>query len=81
MRGKISELNNILSLSEEKQVAQEVQLSNLKNQILSIEEDSKIKEETSLKEIEKMQIQAEQTLQQINLLSNEIDILKHLLMC
>ncbi len=77
LRGKISELNNILSLSEEKQVAQEVQLSNLKNQILSIEEDSKIKEETSLKEIEKMQIQAEQTLQQINLLSNEIDILKN----
>ena len=77
LRGKISELNNILSLSEEKQVAQEVQLSNLKNQILSIEEDSKIKEETSLKEIEKMQVQAEQTLQQINLLSNEIDILKN----
>ena len=77
LRGKISELNNILSLSEEKQVEQEVQLSNLKNQILSIEEDSKIKEETSLKEIEKMQIQAEQTLQQINLLSNEIDILKN----
>ena len=77
LRGKISELNNILSLSEEKQVEQEVQLSNLKNQILSIEEDSKIKEETSLKEIEKMQVQAEQTLQQINLLSNEIDILKN----
>ena len=77
LRGKISELNNILSLSEEKQVEQEVQLSDLKNQILSIEEDSKIKEETSLKEIEKMQVQAEQTLQQINLLSNEIDILKN----
>ena len=77
LRGKISELNNILSLSEEKQIEQEVQLSNLKNQILSIEEDSKIKEETSLKEIEKMQVQAEQTLQQINLLSNEIDILKN----
>ncbi len=77
LRGKISELNNILSLSEEKQVEQEVQLSNLKNQILSIKEDSKIKEETSLKEIEKMQVQAEQTLQQINLLSNEIDILKN----
>ena len=77
LRGKISELNNILSLSEEKQVEQEVQLSNLKNQIISIEEDSKIKEETSLKEIEKMQVQAEQTLQQINLLSNEIDILKN----
>ena len=44
----------------------------LKKQILSLEEDTKIKEETSLKEIEKMQVQAEQTLEQINLLSNEI---------
>ena len=76
LRGKISELNNILSLSEEKQAEQEIQLSNLKNQIISLEEDNKIKEETSLKEIEKMQVQAEQTLEQINLLSSEIDILK-----
>ena len=77
LRGKISELNNILSLSEEKQAEREIQLSNLKKQILSLEEDTKIKEETSLKEIEKMQVQAEQTLEQINLLSNEIDILKN----
>ncbi len=77
LRGKILELNNILSISEDKQKAQEIKLSNLKNQILSIEEDSKIKEETSLKEIEKMQEEAGQTLKQINFLSNEIDILKN----
>ena len=76
LRGKISELNNVLSLSEEKQKQQLEKLELLQNQIVSLEEDNQAQKETSLEEIEKMEIQASKTLEQVEILSNQIDTLQ-----
>ena len=76
LRGKISELNNVLSLSEEKQKQQLEKLELLQNQIVSLEEENKAQKETSLEEIEKMEIQASKTLEQVEILSNQIDTLQ-----
>ncbi len=76
LRGKISELNNVLSLSEEKQKQQLEKLELLQNQIVSLEEENQAQKETSLEEIEKMEIQASKTLEQIEILSNQIDTLQ-----
>ena len=76
LRGKISELNNVLSLSEEKQKQQLEKLELLENQIVSLEEENQAQKETSLEEIEKMEIQASKTLEQVEILSNQIDTLQ-----
>ncbi len=76
LRGKISELNNVLSLSEEKQKQQLEKLELLQNQIVSLEEENQAQKETSLEEIEKMETQASKTLEQIEILSNQIDTLQ-----
>ncbi len=77
LRGKISELNNVLSLSEEKQKQQLEKLELLQNQIVSLEEENQAQKETSLEEIEKMEIQASKTLEQVEILSNQIDTLQN----
>ena len=76
LRGKISELNNVLSLSEEKQKQQLEKLELLQNQIVSLEEENQAQKEISLEEIEKMEIQASKTLEQVEILSNQIDTLQ-----
>ena len=76
LRGKILELNNILSLSEEKQEAQLQKIEILSSQITTIEQENKIQKETSLEEIKKMEIQASKTLEQVDILSNQIDTLQ-----
>ncbi len=76
LRSKISELNNVLSLSEDKQKQQLEKLEILQNQIVSLEEDNQEQKETSLEEIEKMEIQASKTLEQVEILSNQIDTLQ-----
>ncbi len=76
LRGKISELNNVLSLSEEKQKQQLEKLELLQNQIVSLEQENQIQKETSIEEIEKMEIQASKTLEQVEILSNQIDTLQ-----
>ncbi len=76
LRGKISELNSILSLSEERQKKQLEQLELLENEITVLEQDSKTQKETSLNEIKQMQNQASKTLEQINILSSQIDTLQ-----
>ena len=76
LRGKILELNNILSLSEEKQEAQLQKIEILSSQITIIEQENKIQKETSLEEIKKMEIQASKTLEQVDILSNQIDTLQ-----
>ncbi len=76
LRGKISELNNVLSLSEEKQKQQLEKLELLQNQIVSLEEENQAQKETSLEEIEKMEIQASKTLEVVEILSNQIDTLQ-----
>ncbi len=76
LRGKISELNNVLSLSEDKQKQQLEKLELLQSQIVSLEQDSQTQKETSLEEIKNMEIQASKTLEQVEILSNQIDTLQ-----
>ena len=76
LRGKISELNNILSLSEEKELAQLEKLDLLQNQLILLEDENQIQKETSLDEIKKMEIQATKTLEQVEILSKQIDSLQ-----
>ena len=76
LRGKISELNNILSLSEDKQNQQLEKLELLQNQIISLEKENQTQKEISLEEIKNMEIQASKTLEQVEILSNQIDTLQ-----
>ena len=76
LRGKISELNNVLSLSEDKQKQQLEKLELLQSQIVSLEQDSQTQKEISLEEINNMEIQASKTLEQVEILSNQIDTLQ-----
>ena len=48
LRGKISELNNVLSLSEDKQKQQLEKLELLQNQIALLEQENQTQKETSL---------------------------------
>ncbi len=76
LRGKISELNNVLSLSEDKQKQQLEKLELFQSQIVSLEQESQTQKETSLEEIKNMEIQASKTLEQVEILSNQIDTLQ-----
>ena len=76
LRGKISELNNVLSLSEDKQKKQLDKLELLQNQISLLEQENQKQKETSLEEIKNMEIQASKTLEQVEILSNQIDTLQ-----
>ncbi len=73
LRGKILELNNILSLNQEKQTEQKTLISELQKEVTSLSTSKAIDEES----IKEMEIQAAQALDQVALLSNEIDILKN----
>ena len=77
LRGKISELNNVLSLSEDKQKQQLDKLELLQNQIALLEQENQTQKETSLEEIKNMEIQASKTLEQVEILSNQIDTLQN----
>ncbi len=77
LRGKIIELNNVLSISDDNRLEQELEIALLKRNIKNIE-DLKIKEnEITTNQIEKMEIEASQTFEQISILSNEIEYLKN----
>ena len=76
LRGKISELNNVLSLSEDKQKQQLEKLELLQSQIVSLEQENQTQKETSLEEIKNMEIQSSKTLEQVEILSNQIDTLQ-----
>ena len=76
LRGKISELNNVLSLSEDKQKQQLEKLELLQNQIALLEQENQTQKETSLEEIKNMEIQSSKTLEQVEILSNQIDTLQ-----
>ena len=77
LRGKIIELNNVLSISDEKRIEQELEIALLKRNIENIE-DVRIQEnEVSTNQLEKMKIQSSQTFEQISILSNEIENLKN----
>ena len=77
LRGKIIELNNILSISDEKTMTQELEIDLLKRNIQNTEEVRIEENETSSNQIELMEIQASQTFEQISILSDEIENLKN----
>ena len=77
LRGKIIELNNILSISDEKTMTQELEIALLKRNIQNTEEVRIEENETSSNQIELMEIQASQTFAQISILSDEIENLKN----
>jgi len=72
LRGKIFELNNILSLNQEKQTLQKVEISELNKKLTLLELD----EATSSKKLVQEQQVFSDTLEQVNYLSGEIDNLK-----
>ena len=72
LRGKIFELNNILSLNQEKQILQKVEISELNKKLTLLELD----EAASSKKLVQEQQVFSDTLEQVNYLSGEIDNLK-----
>ena len=72
LRGKIFELNNILSLNQEKQILQKVEISELNKKLTILELD----EAASSKKLVQEQQVFSDTLEQVNYLSDEIDNLK-----
>ena len=77
LRGKIIELNNILSISQETQLAQESQITMLEKNILSLQKLSESEKEISIQQIQEMELRSLKTLQQVEILSAEIDDLKN----
>ncbi|MBD1147461.1 OmpA family protein [Pelagibacterales bacterium SAG-MED31] len=77
LRGKIIELNNVLSISDAKRIDQELEIALLKKNIENIENVRIQENEISNNQIEEMEIQASQTFEQIAILSDEIENLKN----
>ena len=77
LRGKIIELNDILSISQETQLAQESQITMLEKNILSLQKLSESEKEISIQQIQEMELRSLKTLQQVEILSAEIDDLKN----
>ncbi len=77
LRGKIIELNDILSISDFESLEQDLEIALLKKNIRNIE-DIRIQEnQVSSNKIEQMKIQSSQTFEQISILSDEIENLKN----
>ena len=76
LRGKIIELNNVLSISDEKRLDQELEIAKLKKTVENIESQRVAENEISSSQIKEMEIESSQTLEQISILSNEIENLK-----
>ena len=77
LRGKILELNNVLSLSEEKQLAQQSQILSLSQNLNVLKKEKEIIEEESSYSVEQMKKKSTETLRQVEFLSNEIEVLKN----
>tara|TARA_B100000579_G_scaffold147342_1_gene119569 strand:- start:3033 stop:4757 length:1725 start_codon:yes stop_codon:yes gene_type:complete len=76
LRGKISELNNILSVSQETQLSQQDEIINMKSRILQLEKEKEDIAQISNKDILDAELRASSTLEQVEYLSSEIEILK-----
>ena len=76
LRGKIIELNNVLSISDEKRSEQELEIAKLKKTVENVENQRVAENEISSSQIKEMEIESSQTLEQISILSNEIENLK-----
>ncbi len=77
LRGKIIELNDVLSISDEKKMEQELEIAILKRDLENIEEIRIQENEISNIQIKEMEIQSSQTFEQIAILSDEIENLKN----
>ena len=77
LRGKIIELNNVLSISDKQRIDQELEIALLKKNIQNIEEIRISENEISSNQIEEMEIQSSKTFEQIAILSDEIENLKN----
>ena len=77
LRGKIIELNNVLSISDKQRIDQELEIALLRKNIQNIEEIRISENEISSNQIEEMEIQSSQTFEQIAILSDEIENLKN----
>ncbi len=77
LRGKIIELNNVLSISDKQRIDQELEIALLRKDIQNIEDIRIAENETSSNQIEEMEIQSSKTFEQIAILSDEIDNLKN----
>jgi chemotaxis protein MotB len=77
LRGKIIELNNVLSISDKQRIDQELEIVLLRKNIQNIEDIRISENEISSKQIEEMEIQSSQTFEQIAILSDEIENLKN----
>ncbi len=77
LRGKIIELNNVLSISDKQRLDQELEIALLKKNIQNIEDIRISENEISSNQIEEMEIQSSKTFEQIAILSDEIENLKN----
>ena len=76
LRGKIIELNNILSLSEDKQAQKQMEINNLNKDFSILQSEKKLNSIESANSISEMEIRSQETLKQVSFLSNEIEDLK-----
>ena len=77
LRGKIIELNNVLSISDKERIDQELEIALLRKNIQNIEDIRISENEISSNKIEEMEIQSSKTFEQIAILSDEIENLKN----
>ncbi len=76
LRGKILELNNILSISEDKQLVQQEQIEGLTQNLNILESQKKKIEQESADSISEMELRSSETMKQVAFLTNEIETLK-----
>ena len=76
LRGKILELNNILSITEASKSNQELKISDLNKQIEVLKQDKKTSEDSSTLSLQESEKKAQTAFEQINVLSSEIDNLQ-----
>ena len=76
LRGKIEELNNILSINEVSKSNQELKISDLNKQIEVLKQDNKLAEDSSILSLQESEKKAQTAFEQINVLSNEIENLQ-----
>ena len=77
LRGKILELNNILSLGEEKQNNQQSKIKDLNENIAILKNEKIFEKDKSTKSISELKIKSEETMKQVTYLTNEIEVLKN----
>ena len=76
LRGKILELNSILSLNEEKRLVQQSKIFELSQNLNLLEQEKTVIQDEASASIEEMKIISNETLKQVAFLTQEIDILK-----